>query len=77
MLELDGERVACANLASHLDDFARRSRGTYPSLARPAAEMSRLLTELERALGRLSASTEQLVATGGRRADAATSRGPG
>lgn len=63
---LDGSRSHCGALAGHYADFARRTASTYPSLAGPAGRLGGLFLELDAALGRLSATTEELVASADR-----------
>ena len=77
VLGLDGERGNCLRLATHYDDFARRMRQTYPSLAGPAARLGELFKDLEALLGRLSTRAEELTASGGRLADLLAPLGPG
>lgn len=67
---LDGSRAHCGGLSGHYADFAARIGPDYPALAAPAARLSELFAELDRALGRLSATTEDLLVCADRTLDA-------
>jgi hypothetical protein len=70
VLALDESREVCTQVAERYDDFAQRMAPGYPSLAGPARRLAELLRDLDIALGRLSTSTERLVAASGQVADA-------
>ena len=61
ILGLDEGRSRCGHMANRYDDFASRMESTYPSLAGPAARLGELFRELDEAMGRLSARTEEMV----------------
>lgn len=61
IMGLDGSRAHCGGLSGHYADFAQRVGSDYPSLAAPAGRLSELFAELDTALGRLSATTEDLL----------------
>jgi hypothetical protein len=69
LLGLDEDRVNCRRLAQRCDDLVAEAADDYGSLVGPAARVGELLRELDDALGRLSASTEELTACAGRLAD--------
>ena len=73
LLDLDQSRGTCLQLAERYRDFAHRASEEHPSLAAPAARLAELWGDLDAALARVSATTEDLASASGRTADAVAS----
>ena len=69
VVAVGGDRRRSAELADRYREFAGRVAGEYPSLAAPAERLSTLFVDLDVALARMAAGTEELIAAGGRLAD--------
>ena len=75
LLALDESRQTCLRVAERCEDFARRVSADHPCLAAPASRLAELYFDLNFALGRLAATTEQLAGASGRAADAMAAYG--
>lgn len=73
LLDLDQSRGTCLQLAQRYRDFAHRASDDFPGLAAPAERLAELWGDLDAALARMSATTENLVCASGRTADAVAS----
>jgi hypothetical protein len=76
VLGMDSERARGARLADRYEDLSARTRDEYPSLAGPAARLAELWRELDAALGRLTAQSEQVIVAGDGLADRARTMAP-
>lgn len=71
VLGMDSERARCSDLADRYEDLSARMQSEHPSLAGPAARLAELWRELDAALGRLTAQSEQVIVAGDGLADRA------